>query len=317
MFTVDMPSNVLEIVIWQQPVANFAALKTTYPNPTDGWTVTTLDSNYTYKYSTASSSWILTSTNSVGVVPSSITTAGIVKLVDSVTSTSVNDAATPNSVKQAYDLASSKLAANAPANGLQGAYVDWNAVSGGASIKNKPSIPAAYSDKQAQQAVAGMLALGTQTGITFRYDDVHGKLNATVTAGGGSGGGSSITRYEAGAGTGCYVLATGPGVVINKTNNIAYINAPPGVEVISASIHILASEMDSSTFCVIDFGSSQGCGDNSDYTKVFMPQFQVWADVDGNRSFKTGAAGTFNDNSHTIHITGLTSSQAIWVNMSF
>ena len=216
MFTVGMPSNVLEIVIWQQPVANFAAIKVTYPVPGDGWTVTTMDTNYTYRYSAASSSWIMTSTNSVSVVPGTLTTAGIVKLVDAVNSTSTTDAATPNSVKQAYDLASSKLAANAPANGLQGQYIDWNATSGGASIKNKPSIPAPYTDEQVRLAVAAMLAAGTQTGISFTYDDTHGKLSTTVTASGsgGSGGSSSITRYEAGGGSGCYVLATGPGTVI-------------------------------------------------------------------------------------------------------
>lgn len=134
---------------------------------------------------------------------------------------------------------------------------------------------------------------------------------------GGSGGGSTITRYEAGAGTGCYVVATGAGVVITKVGNLATFSAPAGVQVLSASIHFATTEVGANTQVLIDYGINQGCGDNSDYTKVFAPQFQSWADVAGNRAFKTGATGTMNSNSHTLTVLGLTANMAIWINMSF
>lgn len=134
--------------------------------------------------------------------------------------------------------------------------------------------------------------------------------------GGNTGGGSTITRYEAGAGTGCYVVATGSGVTITKTGNTATLSAPAGVQVLSASVYFTAANI-TSTSAIIDFGINQGAGDNSDYTKLFAPQFQVWNDVAGNRSFRTAAAGSLNVNSHTLTITGLTASMPIWVNMSF
>ena len=43
------------------------------------------------------------------------------------------------------------------------------------------TVPAAYSDEQAQDAAAAMIAAGTQTGITFTYNDAAGTLSATVT----------------------------------------------------------------------------------------------------------------------------------------
>jgi hypothetical protein len=147
---------------------------------------------------------------------------------------------------------------------------------------------------------------------TINNESLLGSGNIAI-----AGGSGSISRYEAGAGTGCYVLATGTGATITKASNTAAIAAPAGVEILSASVHFLTTEIGSATSAVIDFGTNVGTGDNSDYTKVFVPQFQVWADVSGNRSFKTGAAGTFNVNSHTITITGLTANQSIWVNLSF
>ena len=42
-----------------------------------------------------------------------------------------------------------------------------------------------YDDEKAQDAVAGSLTNGIHTGISFAYDDTTGRINATVTAGGG------------------------------------------------------------------------------------------------------------------------------------
>jgi hypothetical protein len=43
------------------------------------------------------------------------------------------------------------------------------------------TVPAGYTDEQAQDATAAMIAAGTQTGITFTYNDAAGTLSATVT----------------------------------------------------------------------------------------------------------------------------------------
>lgn len=51
---------------------------------------------------------------------------------------------------------------------------------------------ATYTDEQAQDAIAALLAAGSHTGITFTYDDANNKLSATVTGGGGGGGGGSV-----------------------------------------------------------------------------------------------------------------------------
>lgn len=50
-------------------------------------------------------------------------------------------------------------------------------------LSNKPTIPAAYTDEQAQDAAASLFSLGTMSGITFTYDDVNNKMNVTVTPG--------------------------------------------------------------------------------------------------------------------------------------
>jgi hypothetical protein len=41
-----------------------------------------------------------------------------------------------------------------------------------------------YTDERAQDAVAAMIAAGTQTGITFTYNDAGNALSATVTSSG-------------------------------------------------------------------------------------------------------------------------------------
>lgn len=53
-------------------------------------------------------------------------------------------------------------------------------------LSNKPSIPAAYTDEQAQDAFAAALAAGTHTNITVTYDDANNKISLS-----GSGGSSS------------------------------------------------------------------------------------------------------------------------------
>lgn len=48
-----------KFMVWKEPVANFAALRTTYPNPARGWTVQTLDDNKVYSWSGTEWVWAL------------------------------------------------------------------------------------------------------------------------------------------------------------------------------------------------------------------------------------------------------------------
>jgi hypothetical protein len=43
--------------IWKSPVSTFSAIATTYPSPSQGWTVQCIDTNYIYRYETATSTW--------------------------------------------------------------------------------------------------------------------------------------------------------------------------------------------------------------------------------------------------------------------
>ncbi|MBB5234498.1 alkaline phosphatase D family protein [Deinococcus budaensis] len=54
-----------------------------------------------------------------------------------------------------------------------------------AADKSKLDGLSSYTDEQAQDAAASLLTTGTHSGITFAYDDVAGKLNASVSVSGG------------------------------------------------------------------------------------------------------------------------------------
>jgi len=55
---------------WKESVATFADIATTYPNPEDGWTVNTKDSDVTYRYTGVE--WIAISANSIPIASSSV-----------------------------------------------------------------------------------------------------------------------------------------------------------------------------------------------------------------------------------------------------
>jgi hypothetical protein len=69
-------------------------------------------------------------------------------------------------------------------------YLNWNGSSyirkqvDYSELTGTPSIPAAYTDEQAQDATAALLAAGTHSGITFNYNDAGNAIDATVTASG-------------------------------------------------------------------------------------------------------------------------------------
>lgn len=53
------------------------------------------------------------------------------------------------------------------------------------SLGRRPSVTTRYTDEEARDAVAAMIAAGTHTGISFSYNDSADSLSATVTGGGG------------------------------------------------------------------------------------------------------------------------------------
>ena len=49
--------------VWKPPVDTYSDIATTYPNPSDGWTVNVNDTDYTYRYD--GTEWILISANAI------------------------------------------------------------------------------------------------------------------------------------------------------------------------------------------------------------------------------------------------------------
>jgi uncharacterized protein (AIM24 family) len=66
-------------------------------------------------------------------------------------------------------------------------------------LTGKPTIPAAYTDEQAQDAIAALFGAGTQSGVTFAYDDAGNRISASVTGGGGSSGANDTLLINAAA----------------------------------------------------------------------------------------------------------------------
>ena len=114
----------------------------------------------------------------------------------------------------------------------------------------------------------------------------------------------SIKRYQVGIKS--FVTATGLGVEIIKVNNTCSFSIPIGVTILSASIHFEASEISDNTNCIIYLP-------NTSYDDFYSPKFQVWADVDNSRAYKTGIAGNINISANTLELTALKEYQAVWV----
>lgn len=90
---------------------------------------------------------------------------------------------------------------------------DWNAGSGDAQILNKPTIPSAYTDEQAQDAVGNILT--DSATVDFTYDDAGGSITAavksnSVTAGMLHAAATDVVfgRSSAGAGAGEEITVT-------------------------------------------------------------------------------------------------------------
>ena len=110
-----------------------------------------------------------------------------------------------------------------------------------------------YNDEKAQDAVAGSLTSGIHTGITFAYDDTTGRINATVS--GGGGGGAETDTLDS---------VTGRGAT--TTNNIEVGNLDASG--LSARDDILTLGASSATF-TINFSQNTGASPQIRNTATF------------------------------------------------
>jgi len=147
----------------------------------------------------------------------------------------------------------------------------------------------------ATTSVAGLMSATDKT-----------SLNTLVSAGPGS----IITLYNPGP-TNCWVMATGSGVTLSITNNIAtFATFPAGVLVLSATVYFTATNMGSNTAFNVILPAGYGVGAN-----YITPVVQCFKDVGGSR----GTNGTINFNTaqNEITVTGLTSGLAYVCHIGF
>ena len=129
---------------------------------------------------------------------------------------------------------------------------------------------------------------------------------------GGQGTGTALLRFSLKrytVGIKSFVLATGYGVELIKNANSCGFNIPTGVEIVSASIHFDSSEIGTNTNCFISLP-------NVSYDDLYIPQFQVLADVENSRAYKTGIAGNLNASANILELTALKEFQSIWVRIT-
>jgi hypothetical protein len=89
-------------------------------------------------------------------------------------------------------------------------------------LRNKPTIPTAYTDEEARDAAGTALANGTHTGISFTNDDGNNKINAVVSL-------ASFTTNDLaqGATNKYYTAATAKtDLIVNNTNGSETDQAP-------------------------------------------------------------------------------------------
>jgi hypothetical protein len=89
-------------------------------------------------------------------------------------------------------------------------------------LRNKPTIPTAYTDEEARDAAGTALANGTHTGISFTNDDDNNKINAVVSL-------ASFTTNDLTQGTTnkYYTAATAKtDLIVNNTNGDEEDQAP-------------------------------------------------------------------------------------------
>lgn len=123
-------------------------------------------------------------------------------------------------------------------------------------------------------------------------------------------GGSSAVRYAPeGANNNCWVIATGLGVQLQKTNGKAKLIVPQDVQVLSAQILFEASD-------IVDYSVSIDYGMGSTYEDILIPTMQVTTNNDGSRAVFKGAAYNFNTSASTVEVTGL-QNMPYWIKLQF
>lgn len=110
------------------------------------------------------------------LIPATTSDAGIVQLTDSVSSTSTTTAATPNSVKQAYDLADSKV-------GITTSVIAGDGVTGGGTLSGDVTITLGTPETLSISSTNNVTASGHTHQVTFPVTSVSGKTgDVTVEA---------------------------------------------------------------------------------------------------------------------------------------
>jgi hypothetical protein len=116
-----------------------------------------------------------------------------------------------------------------------------------------------------------------------------------------------------------WVTATGTGVTITfsgSSGEVATLNVPAGVTVLSAVIGFPASAIPQSSSTVqFNFGSN-GTGDNSAYAKTFIPTCQVWP-FSGSYALKTTCAFNMSAGPSIVTASGLNAGVPIWLKVTF
>jgi hypothetical protein len=156
------------------------------------------------------------------------------------------------------------------------------------------------------------------TNVTLTVADNAGADRVDVTINAAGGGGSTFTRYESAVGSGCFVVADGPGVTFTKTDSNVVINNPNNALILNVSIALTSLETASAgTLGVtVDYGTV-GTGGAVAYAAANPPDFRVFWNDGAGYSIKSGATADLATNAHTIKIKALTSGQALWIKLIF
>jgi len=208
-----------------------------------------------------------------------------------------------------------------------------NAVTAGTGISitagQQVSVAANTTVQKHLTSKAGGTAISRQqinfiegTNVTLTVADNAGadRVDVTINAAAGGGGGATITRYAAVGTPQTYFVASGTGANATLTGTAFAITAPAGVVVFSASLYISSAQLGSATSLTIDFSNVMN-GLNTSMSTVFIPQFQVFADDSSSPSptyvNKAGVSGNMKSGPGILQLTSLTTGFGYWINLSF
>ncbi|MDL2301479.1 phage tail protein [Lachnospiraceae bacterium OttesenSCG-928-D06] len=176
---VDNKFSTLESSIdWKEAVLTYNDIKSTYPNPQDGWTVNVKDTDYTYRYS--GTEWVAISANSI---PKATTTVdGLLSKEDKVLYDDTNSKKHTHSNKSVLDTITSTQIAkwDKSETNIQS---DWNStdLSSDDYIKNKPTKVSQFENDLGflTEAEKGtdFFIIGTQTSTTASWTGIASNID--------------------------------------------------------------------------------------------------------------------------------------------